>query len=100
MRVRDGAAATAVAAREGAIDRLRQECLALEREVTEHLRLVNQLLASLARRRLAHDHHRLMQLTRALELATDDDELQNAAVHARTIEELMRAHEERELGAM
>ncbi|MCU1277684.1 MAG: hypothetical protein JWM53_1230 [bacterium] len=75
---------------------LQQQRAALTSSVAEHLRLVDELLSALARRRLLHDHRRLTQLMRAIELAVDDGDAAQAAAAARKLEAFIVAHDGRE----
>lgn len=71
----------------------------LRASVAHHLDLAEAVLPAVARRRLLHDHRRLGQLMRALDLVVGDDP-DEANVIAREIAALLARHSPRESGAI
>jgi hypothetical protein len=88
--------AVSSAARERANERLRRSCSELAASVAAHVQLADARLPSLIQRRLLHDHHRLLQLARSIELAVADGDARAAVATARRLSDFIQAHRLRE----
>jgi len=95
-RIRAEAEAVRDAARARADAGLRERCNELAARITAHIELVGAQLSPMWQRRLQHDHHRMLQLARAIALAADDADLPSVQAAAGRLHGFMLDHMRRE----
>ncbi|HWE31775.1 MAG TPA: hypothetical protein VHB97_27430 [Polyangia bacterium] len=95
-KIRADAEAVSQAARQRDGERLLQRCGELTASVSNHVELVDARLSPGSQRRLLHDHRRLRQLARAIELAAADADAAGVQAAARRLHAFIEAHVSRE----